>query len=849
MSGTALSDVLQQVMQRVGVGAQTLSKLTGVPRTAIDNWRDGTVRRPRHWRPLLRIAGALLLSRDETDALLAAAGHPRLDTLDSTLPLDDPDRSHLARWAVQRRRSATVRHELRAPAPDFVGRIDAVKRIVSLLSELGGGGGVVGIRGMGGIGKTELALVAANELGESFPDARLIVNLRGVSGAPLSPEQAMRQVIHAFASDEPLEDGLEALQRRYCSVLSGRRVLILADDAADAAQVSPLLTPSGSALLVTSRQRFAIAGMTTVDLGELSEAEAVRLLETSCERLTVEEAQLIASACGHLPLALRISAGLLTNDPTLAVSEHLAALSDHRRRQAHLRDPDDERLDVTASLAFSQARLDSASQAVFRQLSVFVGDFDTALAEAVVRVPGGADTTVVLRLLLRRSLIGYEPARGRWRLHDLVRDLARSAAEDAGDWVPAMWRYAEAGVRMAEAIRNGYLSGGDAMPASLAMFDLERPHLDAGRRWLGAHVGDERADRLLVADAVAIDSYSFLRHDFHNELQPMVEQALAAARRLGDQAAEAQLLNQIGHLALQASRLPEAAAHFERWLAMPRPTGDRLQEMRALNNLSVAYVQLGQPRRAITVSERQLDLARADGNRRLEAMALTNLARTLGFVGEPVIARDHLELALTMVREDGERFGECLILDNLSTVHHMLDEPAHAVDLAQRAYRIAASLGDRERMAEASATLSQALVPVEPVAGADPAGGTGPSGADEAAAVGERALAIAREVGARRTEAKALKALGRAYAAAGRSELARRMFEEALAIRTETGDENGAADCAWLLGANLLPTDRERALHLMRRAVAHWTGIEHARVALHAARLAELDGPAPGSGH
>src|SRR6185436_5656408 len=137
------------------------------------------------------------------------------------------------------------------------------------------------------------------------------------------------------------------------TVLHDQKVLILADDARDAAQVRPLIPPLGCALLITSRVRLTLPGMTRVHLDQLDEQEAVALLRRICDRVQEAEAQAIAQACGYLPLALRISASILRNNPALPVVIYLRRLADERQRLSQLRDPDDAGLDVEAALAVS----------------------------------------------------------------------------------------------------------------------------------------------------------------------------------------------------------------------------------------------------------------------------------------------------------------------------------------------------------------------------------------------------------------------------------------------------------------------------------------------------------------
>ncbi|HET8660193.1 MAG TPA: tetratricopeptide repeat protein [Micromonosporaceae bacterium] len=815
-----LSDVLADAMRQAGIGSQTLSKLTGVPRTAIDNWREGTVRRPRHWRPLARIARVLSLSREGTDALLASAGYPGIAELAGDLAPGHPDRAHLDPWLA--RLEAPPRHQLRAPAADFVGRDAALATLLAALRTTHPAA-ISGVRGMGGVGKTELAVLAANRLRDEFPDAQLMLSLRGVSAAPLPAAHALRQVIHTFSPNTQLPDETDALARRYCAVLSGQRVLVLADDASDASQVRPLLPPPGCALLVTSRQRFSLPGMTTVDLEQLTEAEAVELLKSVCDRVPPAQARALARACGYLPLALRVSGSVLLNDPALAVSDYLAALADRRQRLARLRDPDDTQLDVAASLALSYAGLDPPTRAVLRQLGVFATDFDTDLAAAVVRADGVA---AALHLLLRRNLIGYDPARRRWRLHDLVQDLAHGYLTEAGELPDTMWRYAEAAVGVAAATQEQFQSGDEEAALALARFDLDRPHLDTARRWAVAHAGTDRADRLLVAEAEASDLLGFLRYDHRADLTPQAHRAIAAARRLGDRRAEAIALNRLGHLHVDLGEVEQAIACHEEQLALVRSTDDHAGEMRALNGLAIAYTQFGQLRRAIERNEEQLALCRRRQNRRGEAMALCNLGRTELSLGQVAEGLAHLEPALAIVQELGEPYGESVIRSNIADAYSAAGDAHAAMAHYDAAHAIARTIGDRHLEMQVLASLPPAAA----------AAGRAAEGIE----CGCRALAIAREIGARQSEAKALRALGLGHAALGDITRARSAFEESLAVLRAIGDRYGEAECGWDLGLLLVPVDRDLALSLLRASVAYQQDIGHARADERARMLAQV---------
>lgn len=153
-------------------------------------------------------------------------------------------------------------YQLRAPIGDFIGREQEIAELIRALCAGSGAAAITGIRRLGGIGKTELAYVVANRLCDYFGDAQIVVELFGASN-PLTPEAALQAVIRSFEPQAKLPDDLPTLKQQYAEYLHGKRVLILADDAKDAAQVCPLLPPVGCALLITSRYTNDAAGQSS----------------------------------------------------------------------------------------------------------------------------------------------------------------------------------------------------------------------------------------------------------------------------------------------------------------------------------------------------------------------------------------------------------------------------------------------------------------------------------------------------------------------------------------------------------------------------------------------------------
>ena len=321
--------------------------------------------------------------------------------------------------------------QLPADLADFAGRERETAELEAVLSGDGAAAAITAIGGMGGIGKSALAVHVAYRLIDRYPDGQLVVDMGGTSDQPLEPAAAMERVIHSFEPGARLPDGAEAVAALYRSLLSDKRALIILDNASDGAQVRPLMPPPPCAAMVTSRQGIALHGVRSFNLDVLSESEARGLLVAILGPDRVGESELagLASTCGRLPLALRVAGAFLNLHRDWTADEYLAALADERERLRRLRIEGDVALDVLASLGLSVSQLarEQADLAArWRKLGVFAGNFERGAAAAVWDVPSD-EARDGLSALVGRSMVLFDGDAGRYRLHDLMRDVARGA--------------------------------------------------------------------------------------------------------------------------------------------------------------------------------------------------------------------------------------------------------------------------------------------------------------------------------------------------------------------------------------------------------------------------------------
>ncbi|HEY1016778.1 MAG TPA: NB-ARC domain-containing protein, partial [Herpetosiphonaceae bacterium] len=582
-------------------------------------------------------------------------------------------------------------HQLRAPISDFMGRESELDTLVEA-AERGAGHeprAVIGaIHGMGGVGKTELAFALAHRLRAQFPDAQLVLELRGARETPMTPIEALQAAIRSFAPQEQLPAELDALQQRYRSLLDGKRVLVLLDDARDAAQVRPLVPPVGCLLLVTSRQRWTLPGMASVQLAPLGSDEAPAFLRQLCARLTDAEAAAIAAACDQLPLALRVSGSLLAINPALSAERYIQRLGDARRRLEQLRDPDDALLNVAASLELSYAALEPAAQRLLRQLAVLVADFDTELALATAALPDGMDAEEELHALLRRNVIIYDAARDRWRLHDLVRALALGKlARD--EEAATRERYARAALEIARQANRQYLAGGTEMLKALDRFDTERPHIDEVWRWGKDGLGIAEIDKVIVDATLNTYWLGSLRYHPKLERRSQIEMALAAAVRLGQAAEESELLHLSGINEDRLGNIAEAIDFHSRSLEILKTTGDKKNLAKVTVYLAQGYQRLGSPdnsRKALELYKESLKIYEGIENVSHELnTCLNNLGALYNKINELESALYYFGISLTRSMEAHDKIAEARAYCNIANCLRRLGKYDESLALCEKA--------------------------------------------------------------------------------------------------------------------------------------------------------------------
>ncbi|MFL5804085.1 MAG: tetratricopeptide repeat protein [Roseiflexaceae bacterium] len=347
--------------------------------------------------------------------------------------------------------------------------------------------------------------------------------------------------------------------------------------------------------------------------------------------------------------------------------------------------------------------LGPATQTVLCQISVFPASFDVEAAREVV--VANAEAVDLLELLRRRSLLEWEPDTRRYNLHDLVREFAAARLEDAE---AVRLHYARHYTKVAAQAQFGLYLKGNTL-SGLALFDLERIHIDAGWTWSITYAGNPVVDALILNYSDALNMLAELRYDARRERIPHLEAQRGAAQRLGRRAQEGYALNHLGHVYNSLGETRQAIAFSEQALVIHREIGDRRSEGLALMHLGNAYIILGETRQVIAFYEPALVIQREIGDRGVEGLVLMNLGNAYNILGETLQAIDFCEQALVIHRQDGDRRIEGLILNTLGNVYRSLGDAHQAIAFYEQALVIHREIGNQRGEAVTRWNLGRAL--------------------------------------------------------------------------------------------------------------------------------------------
>jgi DNA-binding SARP family transcriptional activator/Flp pilus assembly protein TadD len=822
---SALEDCVD-VELRLGLAHELLGELTDV----VERYPVRERMRGQLMVALYRVgrqADALAVYRHGREVLADELGlepGPHLQNLHRRILTRDPEL--LVAQPAPVPASAAPRRCLPRDVVDFTGRDDVVRRLLALVPVDPSDGPaspiIEVIDGMAGTGKTSLAVHVAHLAAERYPDAQLFIDLHGHSDqAPVDAPTALDALLRQLGvAVERIPERFDDRVMLWRAELAGRRAVVVLDNAADSAQISPLL-PGGSRTLtlITSRRRLpGLDGVHPVSLDVLDRGSAVRLLaRVAGERVNAEPAAAaeVARQCGYLPLALRLAAARLVHRSRWTVADLAERLS---RARAPLAELAVEGRTVSAAFALSYQHLDESAQRVFRLLGLHPPDAFGAHAAAALADLDVYSAQDVLEELVDAHLL-EAPSAHRYRLHDLLHEYARELAgaadrtEEAHD---ALCRlndhYLRSAARATAHLEPAYaregldtVEPGETTPEFVgeeearAWLDRERANLLATIR-VAAELGWHRSVCRL---ARAMWVYLWL-NGYTDELVEAHELALAAAGTLGDEAAIATAHNYLASGYGRQGRWSEAIAHLHRALDARTRLGDVPGQVATLDNLGLAYRREGRYTEALEHIQHELALARTLGPAAL-SRPLANLGSVYMLFGQYVEALAQHRQHLAVSRQLGDRYQQAIALGDLGAVHLRLGHFAVAVALLKRAAKLKPEVGNRYGAAETMSDLGSAY--------------RGLGRYTDALACQRRALELMRAVRDVAGECQVRNDLGATLCAVGDAAGALTLHRVALGLAEGGGDRYQQARAHEGIAAAAEGTDPEAAREHLARAL------------------------------
>lgn len=647
------------------------------------------------------------------------------------------------------------------PATTLIGRNEQIGEITGLLRRPDGAVPRVAILvGPGGVGKTALAVAAAHDLRDAFPDGQLYADLRGTRENPADSHAVLGGFLRAFGVDGPKlpEDHDERIVM-YRSTVADRRLLIVLDDAAGEAQVRPLLPGApGCGIVITSRRNLgALIGVGRWAVPVLAPSDALALLSRipGHERLATDpdSAAAITELCGRLPLAVCIAAARLTVRPEWTLEEYRTRLADEHQRLNELAVGD---LDVRASISLSYHVLNPRQRRLLRRLGLIAApDWPTWVAEELLGEPIEQLLDQLADVHLVEPLGHDSVGQCRYRLHDLIADFARerahsddnptvrdqarermlsgwlalasdadervehglyhtsglvapplpSGAAPSARRVPRDWFEAErvsltAAVNLA--CRLGQADLGGRLALRLSRFLELHNHYDDWERTLCAAttcVREQGCTHLLIPLLLALEAL-YEHRGKHTQRHTVATEALAMARRLGDREWEIRALSQLGRAARALGRFSKARD----WLEQAVDSSDRgvpgWLRRRALTSLATLHAQTGDPARALPMFEEALATERELGKSAQVAIYQYSYALVLTDVGRLTVAERMLVEALDINREIGDEVAEAYFEQARADLDIRRGQWQEAADRLDRSYAAHAKYGSRDGLAE-----------------------------------------------------------------------------------------------------------------------------------------------------
>jgi tetratricopeptide (TPR) repeat protein/transcriptional regulator with XRE-family HTH domain len=811
--------LLRALRTQARLTQEDLAAAAGLSPRSVSDLERGIAATPRRETVRLLADALHLIGADRAQFEVAARGRPMIGGTDG---------------------AAGALRTLPRDIASFTGRQQELQELVDAAvgaADSGGGVGIHAIGGMAGIGKTAFAVHAAHRLAPRFPAGQIFLPLHGHTPGqqPVDPGDALASLLVTIGVPAAqIPPGVEARMALWRDRLAGKQLLLVLDDAASSEQVRPLLPgTSGNLVLVTSRRHLsALEDLAAISLDTLPRDEAADLLVRLAARPGLSPAdpavREIIRLCGYLPLAIGMVARQLHHHPAWTAAARAAELAVAVDRLELMAT---ENLSVAAAFNLSYADLTPDQQRLFRRLGLHLGTDIDGYAAAALDATGLAAARRGLEALYDQYLL-TEPAQGRYRLHDLIREHARALAgrlDPDGDREQATARLlgyyqhtaAVAESRLAYHCLPALACAACAEPAAapdlpdheqaLAWARAERANLFACLD----HVTAAGQHARVIALTAGLSGLMFNDGPFAEALA-RYDTALRAAQRLGDRAAQANVLSELGGAQLTTGDYPGAVQRLEEALGIYRDLGDRYGQAHVLNDLGIVLKCLGDYPGAARALEESLSTRRQIGDQVGVACALTGIGGVGLMISDFRGAIQAFEEALGIYREIGDRFHQAEPLLCLGSARMVTGDYRGATQALEEALDIYRDLDNWWGQAGALSSLGDARRRAGDYPGA--------------LAALEEALRLYRDREDPTAEAFARACLGILQRTTGDYPGAAQALEEALGLFRDRGDPGGEATV--LNESGILHRLRgdlrqagschEQALHLAREIGSSW---------------------------
>lgn len=695
----------------------------------------------------------------------------------------------------------------------FVGRDDYLN---SLHESYRNGTRCFILHGIGGVGKTALALRLASEMAGDF-QAKIFVEMRGMSKTPGSWSEAMFEIVRQFNPDIPAAVPAEHLKAIFIQCVQNQSTLIVLDNVENKQAVEPLMM-TNACFIMTSRESFAVTGGKSIKLEKMRSEEARQLLfQTADEKRFDGRADELTEIAGYLPMALKPLAAILAEDELETAADLIQKYRD-KKELLKERVPDYNDLTIAASFELSYEKLPPEMQERWRRLSVFPSSFEKTAIMLVLMI-SETEAREMQRKLRRSSLLEVNVETKRFSLHDLVRVFTNEKLSE-NERFETQLCFAQYYLRILFGIEEFRAKQPeDFYLNALGLIDDELENIKAGQKW-SSEFSESNIGITEFCMYYSVFAFDFTRLRLHSDdAISWQKSALSAARRLNDKFHESCILGSLGAVLTSVGDYQEAIAYEEKALAICRELGDLEGEGRNLNNLGNIYYKLKEYPKTVENCEKALMLFREFENPHGEASCLRNLAAAYYGLSdyEKAIECTKKSLEIFIELDDYENAGGGL--DELGTIYMQKGEFRKALECSEQSLAISQQIGNLHGEATSLSNLGFTYLNLGEFQEAvdfyaksleisreinDPLGEANSLGQlglvfynlgefQEAVECNEKSLIISRRIGDLEGEAGSLSALAQVYCTLGDFRTAIECCEQAQTIFREKGDRAGEA--------------------------------------------------------